>query len=139
MSDAKKPFSLGDFYAKRSPGAEGDAIPRFDVRVPTEPPETTSVGVTRGVLPSWRMRREPRQRPTVKLGGPVYVVRSACLAWQGTPCWTCSEACPIEGAITVDAARPIVDASRCDGCGECVAACPAPHNALKLVTEEAKA
>ena len=140
MSDEKKPFSLGDFYAKRQPSAERDAaIPRFDVRVPEAMPATTDVGVTRSPLPSWRMHREQRERPAAKLGGPVYVVRSACLSWQGTPCWKCSEVCPIEETITLDAGRPVIDAARCDGCGECVAVCPAPHNALKLVAQEAKA
>lgn len=126
------PFSLGDFYAKRAPRATSASIPRFSVRAPDAPLETTSVGVTRAALPPWELRREARAGGAPKLGGLVMVVRSACLAWGGTSCWTCSERCPVEGAITLDAGRPTIDVTRCDGCGECVAACPAPTNALKL-------
>lgn len=127
-----RPFSLGDFYAERSSPTQGAPLPQFPVRAPAPEHTTTSVGVTRPALPPWHLRREPRSVPVPKLGGPVTVVRSACLAWQGSPCWTCSERCPVEGAISLDAGRPRIDVARCDGCGECVAACPAPHNALKL-------
>ncbi len=126
-------FSLDDFYAKRSAAPSGETIPRFAVRAADaeSTTTTTSAGVTRAALPPWHLRREARG-PLPKLGGPVMVVRAVCLAWQGSPCWTCSEKCPVVGAISLDAGRPIVDVTRCDGCGECVAACPAPHNALKL-------
>lgn len=125
-------FSLAGFYAKRAPGPPGAAIPTFEVRAPASPVPTTRVGVTRAARPPWELSRGRRAEGAPRLGGPVAVVRSACLAWQGSPCWTCSERCPVEGAITLDAGKPTVDVERCDGCGECVAACPAPHNALKL-------
>jgi ferredoxin len=128
-----RPFSIGDFYARRSPSPNDAPLPQFAVRTPEADHRTTSVGVTRTAVPPWRLHREPRAGSIPKLGGPVMVVRSACLAWQGSPCWTCSERCPVDGAISLDAGRPVVDVARCDGCGECVAACPAPHNALKLV------
>ena len=38
----------------------------------------------------------------------------------------------VEGAIVVTAGRPHVVSSRCDGCGNCVAACPAPILAFEL-------
>jgi len=127
-------FSLAGFYAKRAPGPSGagTAIPTFEVRAPASPVPTTRVGVTRAALPPWELSRGRRAEGAPALGGPVAVVQSSCLAWQGSPCWTCSERCPVEGAITLDAGKPTVDIERCDGCGECVAACPAPHNALKL-------
>lgn len=130
----KKPFSLTDFYAERTPAAGEASIPRFSVRPPEEPVRATTVGVTRAALAPWQHRR-PSRAPgsgAPRLDRPVTVMTSACLAWQGTPCWTCSERCPVPGAIVLDRGRPRIDLARCDGCGECVLACPAPHNALKL-------
>jgi ferredoxin len=56
-----------------------------------------------------------------------------CLAWQGSFCSTCAERCPIEGAITLERGRPRVEASRCNGCGDCARVCPAPLNALEFL------
>ncbi|MCY1075671.1 4Fe-4S binding protein [Archangium lansingense] len=57
-----------------------------------------------------------------------------CLAWQGSFCSTCSERCPVEGAITLESGRPHVEEARCNGCGLCVQVCPAPLNALELLS-----
>ncbi|MFL5355258.1 4Fe-4S dicluster domain-containing protein [Archangium sp.] len=66
-------------------------------------------------------------------GMAVRVWSQLCLAWQGSFCSTCSERCPVEGAISVDMGRPRVEASRCNGCGLCVQMCPAPLNALEFL------
>ncbi|HYO70348.1 MAG TPA: 4Fe-4S binding protein [Archangium sp.] len=62
-----------------------------------------------------------------------------CLAWQGSFCGTCSERCPVEGAIAVESGRPRVVEERCNGCGLCVQLCPAPINALELIPLRQKA
>ena len=70
----------------------------------------------------------PREGPM-----PVRVRPQLCLAWQGSFCSTCSERCPIEGAIAVESGRPRVVEARCNGCGLCVQVCPAPLNAFELL------
>ncbi len=49
-----------------------------------------------------------------------------CLAFQGTVCTICVEHCPVEGAITMEAGRPIINSESCTGCGVCLYVCPAP-------------
>lgn len=56
------------------------------------------------------------------------IATGACLAHRRVECRVCGEACdaralrvaPRVGGV----ALPVVDASRCTGCGECVAPCP---------------
>lgn len=56
-----------------------------------------------------------------------------CLAHQGTTCTTCSERCPVEGAIILTRGRPQVAADACTGCGICHHVCPAPRNAVLVM------
>lgn len=59
-----------------------------------------------------------------------------CLAWQGSFCSTCVERCPIPGAITTEMGRPRVIPDLCNGCKVCHDVCPAPKNAVFLVTRK---
>lgn len=125
-------FSLDAFYAKRAAAPDAAPLPPFAVKAGDAPVETTSVGT------GSRLARNPKARAAVRFeaarpGRRVEVVRSLCLAWQGSSCWTCSERCPVAGAIVLDAGRPTVDPVVCDGCARCVEACPAPQMALKFV------
>ncbi len=56
-----------------------------------------------------------------------------CLAHQGTTCSTCSERCPVEGAIRLTGSRPQVVPDACTGCGICHHVCPAPRNAVLIM------
>ncbi len=56
-----------------------------------------------------------------------------CLAHQGSTCTTCSERCPVEGAIQLTRGRPQVAADACTGCGICHYVCPAPRNAVLIM------
>ncbi len=46
-----------------------------------------------------------------------------CLPFQGPECGVCVDACPVEGAIRLDGARPVIDAAHCIGCARCRESC----------------
>lgn len=56
-----------------------------------------------------------------------------CLAHLGTTCSSCSERCPVPGAIRLTDGKPSVDPALCTGCGVCQHVCPAPVNAVLLL------
>jgi ferredoxin-type protein NapG len=58
-------------------------------------------------------------------------IPDACVA-EERACDACATRCPA-GAITFEADRPRVDETRCDGCGACERACPAPGGAIVCV------
>lgn len=58
-----------------------------------------------------------------------------CLAYQAGGCFTCSERCPVAGAITTDRGIPTVHADLCTGCGICHDLCPAPRNAILMLAK----
>ncbi|PSJ48102.1 ferredoxin-type protein NapF [Zobellella endophytica] len=65
-------------------------------------------------------------------------IGASCLAYHGVHCRSCEDSCepraicfkPQLGAIS----RPELDRERCNGCGACVAGCPA--TAIKILTQE---
>lgn len=75
---------------------------------------------------------EEKQPAPADGGGPrVAIIQGRfCIAYQGGMCFTCSEQCPEEGAITLDKGIPTVHADLCTGCGVCHDLCPAPRNAI---------
>lgn len=66
-------------------------------------------------------------------GNPKALIGEACLAHRQVECRTCGESCPVEAIRFFprpgQAALPVVQGA-CDGCGQCLAPCPA--NALSL-------
>ena len=56
--------------------------------------------------------------------GVAVVEQDRCLAYQQSGCQVCVDAC-IYGAISLDEHnRPVVDESKCNGCGRCELKCP---------------
>ena len=80
---------------------------------------------------------DPVEAPeSVAAGQKARIMVFDCLAYMGSTCSSCSEHCPEEGAIVLDAQqRPTVDVSRCTGCGECAVSCPAPRPAIAIGPE----
>ena len=59
-----------------------------------------------------------------------------CLAWGNSLCQACYLACPLrDTAIDIVDQKPIINISKCDGCGFCVSACSTVNdqNAIELV------
>lgn len=54
-------------------------------------------------------------------------IAASCLGVAGTVCQSCRDVCP-EAALSFEPgarpAAPVLDASRCSGCGACAASCP---------------
>ncbi|MDR1776270.1 MAG: 4Fe-4S binding protein [Desulfovibrio sp.] len=87
----------------------------------------------------------PEEKRWARVGTAV-VLRRSCLAWsQGRACVVCQEVCPygavkLRGMEGLAAPAPVVDGSRCYGCGYCERHCPVavpaivvePLNALRL-------
>ncbi|PTL77368.1 4Fe-4S binding protein [Vitiosangium sp. GDMCC 1.1324] len=143
-------FSLEAFYSSRAQAGEatGISIPVFSLREglvvpqegisrlgiapPSEPPIVAQTPEAR-CTPERVSAPGPARSAAPVAGMAVRVRPQLCLAWQGSFCSTCSERCPVEGAISVELGRPRVDESRCNGCGLCVQVCPAPLNALEFL------
>ncbi len=64
--------------------------------------------------------------------GVAVVMAWGCLAFRGTICSVCVERCPEDGALRLEAGRPVVAPDRCTGCGDCVDVCPAPSRAVVI-------
>ena len=65
--------------------------------------------------------------------GTARIENFDCLAHQGSVCMTCSERCPVAGAVTLTQGRPTINASACTGCGICASVCPAPRPAIAIL------
>jgi ferredoxin-type protein NapG len=57
-----------------------------------------------------------------------------CIAFHGSQCGVCADACPIgEAALTIDSGgRPVIRAEGCVGCGACIRACVTNPSSLAL-------
>ena len=73
----------------------------------------------------------PLEEKQQQIIGAAYVDKNRCIAWSDhQECLVCEEMCPLpEKAITVDYSEfsggaPVVDRTRCIGCGTCEYKCP---------------
>lgn len=64
-------------------------------------------------------------RPEPARGRRVAILDiSSCLAWGAGECQLCYLRCPLrDEAIVLEAGKPTIAASACDGCGVCVDVC----------------
>ena len=60
---------------------------------------------------------------------PAARVLGTCFELHGVVCGNCRDACGVRAvrflALGAGTAKPVIDPARCDGCGECMRACPA--------------
>lgn len=93
-----------------------------------------------------RSREKPDDSPEPLEKSPAKAVEESpplalildrfCLAWQGSFCSVCVERCPIPGAIATEMGKPRVVTDLCTGCKVCHEVCPAPKNAVFLVSRK---
>lgn len=82
------------------------------------------------------LRREPGQPvPTI---GTARIELFDCLAHQNGICMSCSERCPVPGAITLTLGKPFIQADVCTGCGICASVCPAPRPAIAILPRQVR-
>jgi Pyruvate/2-oxoacid:ferredoxin oxidoreductase delta subunit len=133
--EARRGFSLDAFYGARD-ASSATSLPRFAVRAPADPIETSRVGVPDvGRLERPAAGASPA-RARRAIDGVLAIRPGACLAWQRSFCTVCVERCPEPGAIAVDQGKPRVVPERCTGCGVCVEVCPAPLQAFEIRPRE---
>lgn len=65
--------------------------------------------------------------------GEAHLQTMHCLAHREIQCTTCSEQCPVEGAIEVVDGRPRIVQSQCTGCGVCHYVCPSTPNSILIL------
>ena len=65
----------------------------------------------------------PFDPSTEKIGVAVVDVNE-CIAYQGSGCHICVDACEYEAIELNDSGKPVVHAELCNGCGKCELVCP---------------
>lgn len=78
------------------------------------------------VCPTGALVAANPQMPSSGRIGAAIIHEDACLAFKESgSCGVCIDAC-VYGALSFDdERRPVVDNAKCNGCGRCVAVCPA--------------
>ncbi len=71
----------------------------------------------------------PDNKPTDRI---AVIQGRYCLALTSF-CSTCTERCPVPGAMKKERGLPVVVADVCTGCGICQEVCPAPRNAVLMI------
>lgn len=82
-------------------------------------------------------RSEPKPSGAAKPAQVAVIAGRQCLAYQNSFCTTCSERCPVAGAIVIEKGFPRVVPQVCTGCEICHQVCPAPENAILMVPRRA--
>jgi polyferredoxin len=106
-------------------GLSGLWTPKMDLRFA---PCEQNCNVCGKVCPTQAIRSLPLEEKTHAKVGTAILRKEMCLVWaQDKPCLICDEICPYNAIVfrPVDGfRRPVVIASKCNGCGFCQQRCP---------------
>jgi len=69
--------------------------------------------------------------------GTSVIIKERCRGWKYGTCMRCFERCPNKAIYLTNSKSPMVDVSKCRGCGNCVDACPESPPAVYIVPEGA--
>lgn len=64
----------------------------------------------------------------------VRINTKTCLPYQGPECGVCVDACPVPGALRLEAERPVIDGQLCTGCALCREACIVEEKAITVTS-----
>lgn len=64
----------------------------------------------------------------------VNIEVSSCLAWNTTMCFSCKDPCLDNAIIFQGLFKPVIDASKCTGCGFCISRCPTSAIIIEAVS-----
>ena len=116
-------------------GLEGLWAPKMDLRFAACEQECNVCGK---VCPTQAIRSLPLEEKTHAKVGTAVLKKESCLVWaQDKLCLICDEICPYNAIVfrTVEGyRRPVVIASRCNGCGFCETRCPVEGESAIVVT-----
>lgn len=59
---------------------------------------------------------------------------TACLPYSGPECGACIYSCPIDGALTLDMVKPVINDQLCVGCGLCRENCITEPKAIDIAS-----
>ncbi len=57
-----------------------------------------------------------------------------CLPYIGPECGACADSCPVPGALLWNGAKPLIDNSKCIGCGLCRQVCVVEPRAINIIS-----
>jgi len=106
-------------------GFSGLWTPKLELRMAACEPNCNVCGK---VCPTQAIRSLPMEEKTYAKIGTAVLRKESCLVWaQNKLCLICDEICPYNAIVfrSVEGyRRPVVIASRCNGCGYCEQRCP---------------
>jgi ferredoxin-type protein NapG len=76
---------------------------------------------------------ENNKKPQPKLAR-ASIDTAACLPYSGPECGVCIDACPVDGALTLDMVKPVIDETLCTGCALCREVCITDPKAINIAS-----
>ena len=118
-------------------GMTGLWTPKLETRMAACEPNCNVCGK---VCPTQAIRSLPLEEKTYAKIGTAVLRKESCLVWaQNKMCLICDEICPYNAIVfrpVEGYRRPVVVASRCNGCGYCEQRCPVKgESAIVVLTD----
>ena len=73
-----------------------------------------------------------KQKPVLPKLAIASIDENTCLPFSGPECGACLHSCPVDGALGLDRATPVIDQLLCTGCGLCRESCITEPKAITI-------